>query len=170
MSVFAMPRTTQQEQFSIAFVHSIVSTAGFGIERISIDVDSIDVTIHQYGKDDEYPIIETLNVQLKCTYAHPPKSDNLIHFPLKLKNYNDLRRVCMSPRILVIVHVPENPLHWLAENPNNLSLFHAAYWISLRNQPAINTDSITVKVPTDSKFSTSELKRIMSLLAQGQYL
>jgi hypothetical protein len=169
MSVFVMPRTTQQEQFSIAYVHSIASAAGFGVERIQIDLDSVDVRIVQYGRENEYPIIESLNMQLKCTYTHIPQQDNHIHYPLKIKNYNDLRRRSMEPRILVVVHVPEQANYWLVHLNESLALYHCAYWMCLRGMPeTANTETVTVKIPIQNRFTVDELRRIMEMLAQGK--
>lgn len=164
MSVYTMPLTQQQEQFSIAYVHSIASAAGYGVEGIRVDVDSVDLMITQYGQDDIFPEIDVLQVQLKCTYAHKPKADG-IHFPLKLKNYDDLRRNCHNPRILVVVYVPNTVDDWLSHSDDSLALRHSAYWVSLRNSPAVTTDTPTVVAP--NKFTVDALKQIMNLLVKG---
>src|SRR5262245_53491513 len=116
MSQFVMPLTNQQEQFSIAWVHSIASAAGYAVEGVRVDIDCVDVTITQFGKWNDYPQIEGLKVQLKCTYSHTPKEDG-IHYPLKIKNYDDLRRKCLNPRILVVLHVPETVDEWIKHAP-----------------------------------------------------
>jgi hypothetical protein len=165
MTEFIMPETTQQEQFSIAYVHSIASAAGYGIEEIRVDVDSIDLSIVQYGQGDENPEIDTLRAQLKCTYKFKPKEDGL-HFQLKKKNYDDLRRKCIFPRVLIVLYVPDNVEKWLQHSDSNLSLYHCAYWLSLREMPSRDTDSVMVTLT--KKFTIDELKRIMNLLAQGR--
>jgi uncharacterized protein DUF4365 len=167
MSQFIMPLSRQQEQFSIAWVHSIASVAGYSVEEVKVDIDSVDLTITQFGNGDQYPLIESLKVQLKCTYSHAPKK-NGIHYPLKIKNYNDLRRECMNPRILVVLHVPETVDKWLKHAPRTILLHHCAYWVSLRGMPPTgNNETINVIVPSSQRFTVSELKQLMSTIAQG---
>jgi len=40
--MFQMPLKRQQEQFSLAYIHAIASVAGYSIEEIRVDIDSID--------------------------------------------------------------------------------------------------------------------------------
>jgi Domain of unknown function (DUF4365) len=170
MSQFVMTLTDQQEQFSIAWVHSIASVAGYSVEKTNVDRDSIDVVIKQFGKGEEFPLLEILSVQLKCTYSHTPKEDG-IHYPLKIKNYDDLRRKCLNPRILVVLHVPETVDKWLKDTPENILLHHCAYWVSLWGMPASdNSETVSVLVPTTQRFTVSELKKLMSIIAQGNRL
>jgi hypothetical protein len=119
----------------------------------------------QYGQGDNYPLIEGLRIQLKCTYAHEPKA-NGIHYPLSKKNYDDLRRNCLYPRILIVVYVPRNVNNWLKHSDNFLSLYHSAYWVSLHGQPSKDTDTVTIRVAQE--FTVEELVRIMNLIAQGK--
>lgn len=164
MAAYTMPLTTQQEQFSLAYVHSITSAAGYGLEEIRVDVDSVDLTIVQYGEGESYPQIEGLRVQLKCTYAHPPSADGL-HFPLKAKNYDDLRRECMNPRILVVLYVPNDVSRWLIHEKDSLSLYHSAYWLSLRGRPRRDTETVTVILK--DAFTVGSLQAIMQAIAKG---
>lgn len=171
MGRFTIPLTAQQEQFSIAYVRAIASVAGYSVEKPEVDADSIDLRITQCGgEDDTYPDIEGLGVQLKCTYAHTPNEEQgCIKFPLSIKNYNDLRRNNMSPRILVVVHTPKDLAGWLAHSDDSLTLYHSAYWVSLRNHPATqNTNNITIDVPLNQRFTVDGLVRIMDLLATGE--
>lgn len=170
MSAFKLPLPRQQEEFSIAFVHAVASTAGFSIEEIRVDVDSVDLTIMQFGTDDDFPFFDSLRVQLKCTYAHRPHGGHF-PFPLSVKNYNDLRRRTAYPRILVVVHIPENVDNWLEQSEDSLALYHCGYWISLRDMPATsNTKSVTVNILTAQRFTVAQLQEIMRLIAEGERL
>ena len=55
MFPFKISKETQMEEFSIAFIHAIVSTAGYGLEFRRIDNYSIDVMITQKGTNEMYP-------------------------------------------------------------------------------------------------------------------
>lgn len=170
MGRFTIPLTRQQEQFSLAYIRSIASVAGYSIEEIHVDVDSIDLTITQCGNDEEYPMIEGLRVQLKCTYAHTPNVEKgCIKFPLDVKNYNDLRRKSLNPRVLVVLHTPKDLDSWLKHSDDCLTLYHNAYWLSLRDYPITeNKENITIDVPLSQKFTVDELTKLMDLLATGE--
>jgi len=165
-----MPFKRQQEQFSLAFIHAIASAAGFGIEEVRIDIDSVDLTIRQYGYDGIYPLCDSLRVQLKSTYANKPKN-NVISFPLDIKNYNDLRQKTLVPRILMVVYTPEEAEKWLYQTEDSLVLYHSAYWIKIQGMsPKDNKRKVTVSIPLKQKVTVNELQRIMNLLAQGEKL
>lgn len=166
-NLFVLPPQKQQEEFSIAYLHAIVSAAGYGLEHIRIDYDSIDAQIRQYGVTDDFPKIEAISVQLKCTYHHAPKGASL-KYPLKRKNYNDLRRDCMNPRILVVLHVPDSFDKWLVQNSGNIVLHNEAYWISLRGmEEREDVENVTIDIPTSQVFSVASLHTLMEKVAQG---
>ncbi len=168
MNDFTIPFTKRQEQFSIAYVKAIASAAGYSVEEIRVDVDSVDVTITQTGNDNGYPLIEGLRVQLKCTYAYTPHN-GYISFPLSMKNYNDLRRTSLNPRILILLYTPPEQEKWLEHHDLYMLLRYEAYWISLRGLPSRpNKNNITVRFDTNQRFTIDELHRLMNMLAVGQ--
>ncbi len=117
---YAYSLKSRQEEFSVAYIRAVAAAAGYSVTKDSIDQDSVDVYISQRGNkdnEDDYPHYSILKVQVKCTYRHKPKSDGFIHFPLKLKNYNDLRRENTGdPFILVVLYIPSSDESaWLVE-------------------------------------------------------
>ena len=108
-----------------------------------------------------------LEVQAKATSQDVSKGDH-IHFPLKLKNYNDLRRDSLHPRILVVLLMPEHEADWLTQSTERLCLHHCAYWRSVYGDPATtNTTSVTVEVPKANIFGADQLTDIMQRVEQG---
>ena len=171
VSVYAIPPTAQQEEFSRAYIAAVASAAGYSVQRRSVDVDCIDLSIHQRSDGNSVPLIDCLGVQLKCTYAHQPKNGYL-HFPLDIVSYDNLRQERLyAPRILVVVHVPRNVGDWLTHAADAMILRHCAYWMSLRGMPAVgNTASYTIRIPTDQRFTVDALQEIMNHLAKGVQL
>ncbi|HRJ40539.1 MAG: DUF4365 domain-containing protein [Caldilineaceae bacterium] len=167
---YGMHLTAQQEEFSIAYVHSLASSMGYGVEEIRRDVDSVDLTIRQYGTQNgstvDYPMIDSLRVQMKCSYYSEPK-DNTLDFQLKRKNYNDLSQNTVFPRILVVLHIPRDVNTWLTHADDHMILRHNAYWISLYGEPPIQAGSKVVKIPLSQRLTAAELHRLMNILAQG---
>jgi hypothetical protein len=121
----------QKEQFSIAYIHALVAVAGLKLDRYSIDDDSIDVLISRAGHRSPH-----LSLQLKCSSDIDLRPDDF-SFRLKLKNYDDLRRKTMVPRILAVLHVPEDTQEWLVAGPDHVVLRHRVYWKNLLGEVEI---------------------------------
>jgi hypothetical protein len=167
LSTFALPPTIQQEEFSRAYVAAIASAAGYSANRRPVDVDCIDVDIRQRSDGIDFPLIDCLSIQAKCTYAHSPR-DGYLHFPLKVATYNNLCQARLSPRILVVVHIPQDISKWLTHNSDCIILRYNAYWLSLRGErPIQGVDTSTVRIPTHQCFTVEWLRKTMDNLAGG---
>jgi len=159
----AMDLSTQKEQFSIAYIHALSAVAGLKLDRYSIDDDSIDVLLSRAGRRSPH-----LSLQLKCSSNIDLKPDHF-SFRIKLKNYDDLRRKTMVPRILAVLHVPEALDDWLSENSDHILLRHRAYWVSLLGEVEINATKpedwqekkITVRVPRSNLLNPARLGMMM---------
>ncbi len=96
-----------------------------------------------------------------------------LEYDLKVKNYNELRvEQYGSPRILIVVVVPDAPKRWLDQSEERLVLRKcAAYWMSLRGAPeTTNTSSIRVDVPRANLFTTASLARLLQAISEGERL
>ena len=151
----------RKEQFSHAYVHAVSAVAGFTLYHPDVDDDSIDLGIAGRIAHD-IPRPPRIELQLKCT------SDNVVRgkyvvYPLKLKNYDDLRLVdLVVPRILVVVLVPDDEAEWLHQSEEELSLRRCAYWVSLRGlDDTNNRRSISIRLPRQNLFSTEGLHGLM---------
>lgn len=168
MPNFLTTLTRRQEEFSIAWLYAVASAAGFCVQDIRADVDSIDAEIRQQGNRTSFPKLELIQVQLKCTYSRVPK-DNQISFPLSKKNYDDLRGKRMIPRILVVLHVPRTLNDWLSHADDSIVLRNCAYWTTLRGKPASsNKKSVNIPIPTSQKLTVQELRKMMNTVAKGK--
>ncbi len=58
--------TQQKEQYSIAFAHAVVATAGYAFQATIVDDDSVDITIRSRRGDGAW-IKPQLDIQAKCT-------------------------------------------------------------------------------------------------------
>ncbi len=158
----------QKEQFSAAYVGAVAAAAGYSVYTPRVDDDSIDITIAGRGGRGTFtsPRIE---VQLKCTSRHVP-GERILGFPLKLKNYNDLRaRTVLVPRILVVAVVPDDSEEWIKLYRKGLIMRLNGYWVSLFNLPKKpNRRSVTVHIPTKQKFSPSALNWMMNKISSGK--
>jgi Domain of unknown function (DUF4365) len=79
----------QKEQFSITYIRAIAAVAGYSLYRPEVDNDSVDLGIVSRGGTGKI-VAPRLELQLKST-ARNFSNENYINYPLKLKNYNDLK-------------------------------------------------------------------------------
>ncbi|WP_449420464.1 DUF4365 domain-containing protein [Phormidium nigroviride] len=109
-----------------------------------------------------------LELQLKST-SKDIQDDNSIRYPLKLKNYDDLRMNDFAiPRILVVVLIPEKPEDWITQSEAELCMRDSGYWLSLRGMPETqNTTAVTVTIPRTNQITVAALQLIMEGISQG---
>ncbi len=162
-----MTNSNQKEQFSVAYTRAVIATAGFKVYREDVDDDSVDIGVARRGGNGTVRSPHC-DIQLKCTSQHVLKETD-IHFPLPLKNYDDLRATDLHvPRILVIMLVPEPVSEWLEQDETALRLHRCAYWRSLRGEPETNNStSVTISVPCGNIFGVAALEDIMNRIGQG---
>jgi hypothetical protein len=159
----------RKEQFSKAYVHAVAAVAGYATYELSVDDDSIDFAIAARGSE-HTTRRPRLEMQLKCTHSDVRGADHL-SYPLKIKNYDDLRADVIVPRILVVVMVPEDVNLWLQHSEEKLCLKHCAYWVSLLGEPPTsNTDTVTVHLPRANQFNASALQSMMESINRGDTL
>jgi hypothetical protein len=149
------------------YLQAVITVAGYSLYKPFVDDDSVDWGIAAKGGAG---IVQAprLELQLKST-SRDVLDDKVIRYPLKLKNYDDLiLNNYATPRILVVVIVPENLQNWLKQTEEELCLRHCGYWLSLRGMPSTtNTTNITVTIPKINQFTVAALQSIMLGISQG---
>jgi hypothetical protein len=167
-----MDRQKQKEEFQYAYVCALAAHAGLNRGDFRVDDDSIDITFQAKGDFGpgrrRSPMIQ---VQLKCSSQDLVK-DDVIRFPLKIKNYNDLRGdEVVVPRYLAVLLVPDDVGQWIANNGDHIALFKSCHWLSLRNHgPTENEASITVDVPLAQRLTSETLWQMMDRASAGESL
>ncbi|MDR0518027.1 MAG: DUF4365 domain-containing protein [Fibromonadaceae bacterium] len=161
----------QKEAFSEAYARAIASVAGFICNKGDFDRNSVDISFASATSP-----FASVEVQLKSTSnAHivTNLNGNEIHFPLPIKNYNDLRAETIMPRILVALLLPEKPNEqaeeypeqWISQTPEQLALLKCAYWINLNGMAESNNQAtVTITIPMDDAhiFKPSVLNNLIN--------
>ena len=151
-----MTPNLQMEQLSLAYIRAVAASAGYQVTRPELDVDSVDGVLA--SSTGHRPKIE---FQAKATSRNLLRQDG-IHFPLPVKNYKELRIDAINPRILIVLIMPQEPQEWINQTNDALCLRHCAYWKSLKEEPETDNDqSITVYVPLDNVFDSTQLTGMM---------
>jgi hypothetical protein len=109
-----------------------------------------------------------LELQLKCTSQDVLREDG-VHFPLSIKNYDDLRADdVLVPRILVVVTVPHSLTDWLVHSEEQLLIRRRGYYLSLRGLPAVeNQETVTVTLPRRNRLTVEALTALMNSISEG---
>ena len=162
-----METSQQKEQFSNAYLQAVTSVAGYSLYKPAVDDDSVDWGIAAKGIIGRIRA-PRLELQLKSTSRGVIK-DNAISYPLKLKNYDDLRMIdFVIPRILIVVLLPDNLDEWVQQSEQELCMRYCGYWLSLRGMPETqNTSAVTVTIPRNNQFTVAALESIMQGIGQG---
>jgi hypothetical protein len=153
----------QQAALSIAYVQAVAARAGYTCgEPPGPDRDSVDLQISAGGS-----MRPKLDLQCKASITLKAKGNSLA-FPLKRKNYDDLRVVTQTPRLLVVLALPDDPEKWLAVSTTELMLRSAAYWLSLKGAAeSDNSTSVTVSIPSKNLFDLAQLQYLMEQSRRG---
>lgn len=157
-----------REQLSIAYLHAVAAHAGYAWEPTRVDRDGIDGRVCARGIVDPLATISSPSVafQLKATTTISESGDP-IRFPLKQKNYDDLRGRYAEPRYLAVLLLPAAFADWLHLDASQLVLRRCMYWRSLAGSPETgNTTSTTVEIPRANLLDVSALQRLMAAAAQ----
>jgi Domain of unknown function (DUF4365) len=158
----------QKQQLSVAYVHAVAARAGYSFQVQTVDDDSVDVVIGATGYVHHQAVLRSprLEVQLKASSVLQLESNHLA-FPLKLKNYDDLRQKCLIPRILLVLVLPENPGEWIEMTEECMISRRCAYWASLLGMPeSENSTSVTVRLQRFQRFDVDQLQGLMQRVSR----
>lgn len=166
-----MTENEQKQQFSFAYVHAVASRAGITCQIQVVDFDSVDVILGADGWVHKEAVLRSprLEVQLKATSQDVLRSDHLT-FTLPRKNYDDLRERSLIPRLLVVLLMPGDLEEWLQQSEAQMLLRRAAYWLSLRGMPQVETTTVTVHLPRANLFTAVQLRELMERVSREESL
>ncbi len=155
----------QKEQFSLAYIRAVAAQAGCQVTRRDVDIDSVDGVLSA-----DFRRRPSIAFQAKATSQQIVRGDK-IHFPLPIKNYNDLRVDTMIPHILIVVLMPKEKSQWLTQTQEQLCLRYCGYWVSLEGRQKVrNKTRVTVHIPLVNKFNVEQLVDLMTKAEKGQPL
>jgi hypothetical protein len=146
------------ELISWGYVQAIAACNGIQLTRTFLDDDSVDGTF--ISNEGTCPRID---FQLKATYSHTFRG-NVLGFPLKKKNFVELKKapVC-SPRILIVLVMPELEPDWVSHGHEAFLMRNCAYWKSLVGEPeTANAASVTIELDRGNFLSPESLKALMT--------
>lgn len=164
-----------ESELSYAYLHAIASKAGVCCEVAGRHEDNAGVDARLVGwgpfPNGGWRNEVDLKIQLKATINQPTTVGNTLSYSLAgISRYDDLRSAAVAtPRILVVLFLPQNESDWITHTDQALSLHRCAYWVSLRGaQASDNKTAQTVYLPKTQRFDEPGLKLLMEALSRNE--
>ena len=162
-----------EAELSYAYLHAVAARAGVGckvVESRHDDNAGVDAALTGWGPFPEGGYLEEvdLKIQLKATIKSPGTGGEYCSYSLQgIQRYDDLRNEALgTPRILVVLFLPDDPDQWLHHAEDALTLRRCAYWVSLRGaEPSDNKTAQTVYLPRTQRFDPDGLLALMARLS-----
>ena len=155
----------QKEGLSLVYAKALATRAGFLTSVPEPDRDSVDLRVQAGG-----PRRPALDLQLKATVNLGEPKAGLLPYQLSIKNYNDLRILTQTPRLLVVLELPKDESRWMTVTTKELVLRRRAYWLSLQQGHAeiVGQQSVTVHIPEQNMFDVVTLRTLMERSRKGE--
>ena len=158
-----------EEDLSISYLRAVAAKAEVDVNVKRRDVHSQDVELtRQIITAGGEVFVVNLNVQLKATFSEYTEMDTTIKYPLKVKNYNDLRKKSTTPIILGLLILPKEKEDWVNQTATELTLKYCMYWLNLKGAPETENDvSVTVEIPKSQILSSNSMIDLMQRIADN---
>lgn len=164
MTAKLLTGTAQKERLSLVYVNALAASAGFLTSVPEPDRDSVDLRIQAGGR--RRP---ALDLQLKATAELDEPQAGSLRFRLSIKNYDDLRVVTQTPRLLVVLELPADESRWVTVTAEELVLRRRAYWVSLQQGSSERAEqkTVTVRIPKGNVLDVEALRDLMERSREG---
>ncbi len=148
----------QKEGLSLVYAKALATRAGFLTSVPEPDRDSVGLRIQAGG-----PRRPALELQLKATVDLPQPQAGVRPFRLSIKNYNDLRILTQTPRLLVVLELPKDESRWMTVTAEEVVLRRRAYLMSLQGgyDEVVGQQTVTVHIPEHNVFDVEALRTLM---------
>lgn len=161
------------EQFQLAITKAIASSCHFmHTDGTKPDRHSIDLTLSTsyFNEDLGYTVEGRVDLQLK-TAINPIVTNNIIKYPLKIKNYNELIGKRRIPKYLFVMIIPNDKKKWMHEFNNGIFFPYKYYWINLKSfPPSNNKTKVTINIPIHQELTRDSLMKMLEYAIEGQTL
>ncbi|MCY4459662.1 MAG: DUF4365 domain-containing protein [Albidovulum sp.] len=155
----------QKEALSLVYTKALAARAGYSVSVPEPDRDSVDLRIQAGGAHRP-----ALDLQLKATTSIGEPHGGSLSFRLTIKNYDDLRTKTQTPRLLVVLELPNDESRWMTVTKEKLILRRRSYWLNLQrdHEEIIGQKSVTVYIPEQNVLSVETLRELMEQSRTGE--
>ena len=161
----------QKEEISKAYIQTVAARCGFKVGTWSQDDDCLDVTIGSAGVLGGGTLASPkIDLQIKCTSDPAAVHPDDVTWQLDRRHYDRLIARSHTPKLLVVLVLPEDETQWIEHTIDHLILRRCAYWLKMTGLPPISTDSKVVHLPQAQVFSPAALQSLMERLSREEAL
>ncbi len=152
-----------KEHLALAYIYAVAARARCAWDAPKVDMDSVDVRLSFRNDGDPEAFFHSPEIALQVkAHVMPEPAGAFIPYFLKRKNHHDLVKRTATPRLLVVLVLPEDSADWLTATAEQLILKRCAYWVNLYGKvPTQNATCETVQLPTAQVFEPDALSRLM---------
>jgi len=151
------------ETLSKAYIIAVCAYNGIAVERFEYDEDSVDCMMHKVISDangNQYGV--DISVQLKATAQELVGDDEGFNFPLKIKNFHDLRMHSSTLRILCVLRLPRDQTKWVTHSIEELIVRNCMYWCDVNKyENSDNESTVSIKIPWANAFTPEAALELM---------
>ena len=153
----------RKEKISLSYLKTICAIKGISITENHDDEDGIDVylskTLQLIGGR---RYTAKIDVQLKSSSNGYTEHKDYYAYPLKIKNYDDLRADATVKPYLFLLVLPSNEKEWVMHSIDKLVVKKCMFWMDLTKMPeSSNASSITVRIPKANAVSPEALEGLL---------
>ena len=164
MSDELLSTADQEEELSRLYARAVAARAGYTTAVPEPDRDGVDLRIQAGGA-----MRPAIDLQLKATINLGDSKDGQFRFPLKKRNYDLLIEPTQTPRLLMVLDLPDDEEQWMTISAESLILRRRAFWANLAgNDERTNVSSVTISIPTTNVFDVEGLRRLMDQSRNGR--
>jgi len=158
-----MTTENRKEEVSISYLNAVCAIQGISITHNERDEDGIDVFLKKrLIRDNGGKYDAQINVQLKSSSGNYTEYKDHYTYPLKVKNYNDLRVPSTAKSYLFLLVLPQNEYEWIVHSIDELIIKQCMFWLDLSGMPDTgNSSSVTVHLPKAQAVSPAGLEKIL---------
>jgi len=162
--------TNRKEQLSRSYLNAICAVRGIAISDNSHDDDSIDVVLQKNIKlKNRHQYNVRIGVQLKSTASALSETETSFSYPLKKKNYDDLRTPATTRAFLFLLVLPEEEKEWLNHTVEELVIRKCMYWADLSDLPDCeNKNTVSIQIPKANAVSPDLLDELFNQIAEEE--
>lgn len=161
------------EVLSFAYLRTVCAKIGAAVERHFEDGDGIDGIVKKRvwrtsdDQENSVPFDASFAFQLKSTAQALTEDDEFLHYPLKVKNYNDLIGQASTKRLLLLLVLPSDFENSVVHTLESLTISRCMYWHDLSGlDRSDNVSTVTVKIPKKNVASPEGLDILLQRLAK----
>lgn len=168
-----MLTTNDKEDIHISYLSAVCASASVSFDLQRHDDDSTDGIMKKLiTLDDGTKYMSSLRIQLKCTSSVSQYTDDekILHYKLKVKNFNDLCTRCTTPIILGLLVLPEDEDTWVKWSEKDLLINGCMYWADFSNEsPSDNKNTVTVSINKKNLINKDTLLEILEKIAKEEW-